>query len=393
VNFKLRDWIFSRQRYWGDPIPLVDCAKCGWVALPEEQLPLILPEVAKFQPTDDGESPLTTATDWINCTCPTCGSAATRETDTMPNWAGSSWYFLRYLDPHNSTELASREAINYWMPVDWYNGGMEHATLHMLYSRFWAKFLYDIDVIPCAEPYKKRTAHGMILGENGEKMSKSRGNVINPDVIIAEYGADTLRLFEMFIGDFEKSAPWSSTSIKGCKRFLDRVSALTDMLKGNDGFSTDALERSFNRTIKKVTDDIEEMKFNTAIAALMSLLNEIYDHGSLTKNEAEIFVTLLCPFAPHIAEELWELLGGKELLSLREWVSYNSDKLLDDTVEYAVQINGKLRGTLMLPTGISKDDALAAVRANEKFAALMAEGRVVKEIFVPNKLVNVVIAP
>ncbi len=314
VNYKLRDWVFSRQRYWGEPIPLMQCPKCGWVPLDEKDLPLELPEVESYEPTDTGESPLSKMTDWVNCKCPRCGGDAKRETDTMPQWAGSSWYFLRYCDPHNDKELASREALEYWMPVDWYNGGMEHTTLHVLYSRFWSKFLYDIGVVPTKEPYQKRTSHGMILGENGEKMSKSRGNVVNPDEIVDQYGADTLRLYEMFIGDFEKSAPWSQDSIRGCKRFLERTAGLLELVKGEG--VTPELERSFHKTIKKVSQDIEDMKFNTAIAALMSLINEIYSHGSLTRDELKTFVTLFCPFAPHLSEEIWEQLGETSLLSL-----------------------------------------------------------------------------
>ena len=391
TNYKLRDWVFSRQRYWGEPIPLVHCDACGWVAIPEENLPVQLPMVESYQPTDTGESPLAAITDWVATTCPTCGGAAERETDTMPNWAGSSWYFLRYCDPKNQQELASAASLNYWMPVDWYNGGMEHATLHVLYSRFWAKFLYDIGVLHCPEPYLKRTAHGMILGENNEKMSKSRGNVINPDDIIAEYGADTLRLFEMFVGDFEKDAPWSSASIKGCRRFLDRVIGLTEIVRGKEGFTNDDMERAFHKTIRKVSDDIESMKFNTAIAALMTLQNEITGQGSLTQNELRIFVTLLCPFAPHIAEEMWQNAGGQGLCSLTPWAQYDQSKTQDSVVEVAVQVSGKFRGTITLPAATSKDDALAAVRADSKFAQYLDGKAVVKEIFVPDKLVNIVV--
>ena len=389
INFKLRDWVFSRQRYWGEPVPLVNCEKCGWVALPESELPLTLPEVEHYEPTDTGESPLAKNEAWVNTTCPCCGGPATRETDTMPNWAGSSWYFLRYCDPNNVNELAAKEALDYWMPVDWYNGGMEHVTLHLLYSRFWAKFLYDIGVLSCKEPYLKRTAHGMILGENGEKMSKSRGNVINPEVVIDEYGADGLRLYEMFIGDFEKSAPWSQASIKGCKRFIDRVAGLTDLVSGEG--VTPKLESSFHKTIKKVTEDIDSMKFNTAIAAMMSLVNEIYEVGTLTRDELRTLVTLLCPFAPHISEEINEFLGYTDILSLAAWPSYDEAKTIDDTIEIAVQIMGKLRGTVVIPTGATREEMIAAAKADEKIAALIEGKTIVKEIAVPGKLVNLVV--
>ena len=390
VNFKLRDWVFSRQRYWGEPIPLIECEKCGWVPVPEDQLPLTLPEVDSYEPGTDGESPLASLTDWIACQCPKCGGKARRETDTMPQWAGSSWYFLRYCDPHNDKALASKEALDYWMPVDWYNGGMEHTTLHLLYSRFWAKFLYDIGVLSCPEPYAKRTSHGMILGENGEKMSKSRGNVVNPDDIIAEYGADTMRLYEMFIGDFEKSAPWSSQSIKGCKRFLERFAGLTELVKGTG--VTPELESSFHKTIKKVTEDIETLKMNTAIAAMMSLINEIYDHGSLTKDELNVFIRLICPFAPHLAEEMWhESCGKKSFVSLAEWPEFDPAKTIDSTVEVAVQISGKFKGTITLAAGLSKEDALASVKADERFAKQFEGKTIVKEISVPDKLVNLVV--
>ncbi len=389
VNFKLRDWIFSRQHYWGEPIPLVWCEKCGWVPLPEDQLPLTLPHVESYEPTDDGESPLAKMTDWVNTTCPHCGGPAKRETDTMPNWAGSSWYFLRYTDPHNDKELASREALEYWLPVDWYNGGMEHTTLHLLYSRFWHKFLYDIGVAPTPEPYQKRTSHGMILGENGEKMSKSRGNVVNPDDVVAQYGADTMRLYEMFIGDFEKSAPWSTSSIKGCKRFLDRIWALQKSVSG-EGMRP-ALEASFHRAIKKVTADIEEMKFNTAIAALMTLLNEIEKSGSITKEEYQTLILLLCPFAPHMAEELWEKYGLGGLCSLAQWPSYDEEKCRDSEIEIAVQIGGKLRSRLKVPAGISAAHAIAAAKADERVAQSIEGKQIVKELYVPGKLVNLVV--
>ena len=389
ITYKLRDWVFSRQRYWGEPVPMVKCEKCGWVPIPEDQLPLKLPEVEAYEPTDTGESPLAAITDWVNCTCPSCGGAAQRETDTMPNWAGSSWYFLRYCDPHNPNELASKEKLAYWMPVDFYEGGMEHVTLHLLYSRFWAKFLYDIDILHCKEPYLKRTAHGMILGEDGQKMSKSRGNVINPDAIIGEYGVDTLRLYEMFIGDFEKDAPWSMSSIKGCKRFLDRVSGFTEIIKGSG--VTPELEMNFHKTIKKVTVDIDNMKFNTAIAALMALTNDIYDHGSLTADELKTFITLLCPFAPHLAEELWSIYGGKDILSLGKWPEYDEAKTVDSSVNIAVQINGKLRGVVTVPADSDKDFVINAAKSDEKIASFLDSKTIVKEIYVPNKLVNIVI--
>ena len=390
INFKLRDWVFSRQRYWGEPVPMVNCEKCGWVPLPEDQLPLLLPDVEEYEPTDTGESPLAKCTEWVNTTCPCCGGPAKRETDTMPNWAGSSWYFMRYCDPHNDSAPASEESLKYWMPVDWYNGGMEHVTLHLLYSRFWAKFLYDIGVFPYKEPYLKRTAHGMILGENGEKMSKSRGNVINPDDIISQYGTDTLRLYEMFIGDFEKSAPWSPSSIKGCKRFLDRVAGLTELCNGAEGLSKE-LESSFHKTIKKVTEDIDGMKFNTAIAALMSLINEIYDRKTLTRGELAAFITLLNPFAPHLTEEIWEKIGGKGLLSLAKWPEYDETKTVDSTLSIAVQVNGKLRGTVTIAADAAKDDVIAAAKADEKIASFVSGKEIVKEIYVPGKLVNIVV--
>lgn len=388
VNYKLRDWVFSRQRYWGEPVPMVYCEKCGWVPLPESELPLRLPDVKDYEPTDTGESPLSKIEDWVNTTCPKCGAPARRETDTMPNWAGSSWYFLRYCDPKNMTELASKEALDYWMPVDWYNGGMEHVTLHLLYSRFWAKFLYDIGVLKCPEPYLKRTAHGMILGEDGQKMSKSRGNVINPDDVVKEYGADTLRLYEMFIGDFEKSAPWSPSAIRGCKRFLERVAGLPEIVSGSG--VTAELESAFHKTVKKVTLDIEDMKFNTAIAAMMSLLNDIYDHGSLTSDELNVFIRILCPFAPHLCEELWESIGEKPFASLAPWPEYDEAKTVEDTVEIAVQICGKLRSTITVSKTAEAADAIAAAKADPKVAAALEGKNVVKEIYVPGKIVNIV---
>ena len=390
VNYKLRDWVFSRQRYWGEPIPIVHCPSCGYVPVPEDQLPLTLPEVDSYLPGENGESPLAKLTDWVSCTCPQCGGAAQRETDTMPQWAGSSWYFLRYCDPHNDKELASKEALHYWMPVDWYNGGMEHTTLHLLYSRFWAKFLYDIKVLEQPEPYRKRTSHGMILGENGEKMSKSRGNVVNPDDIVNEYGADTLRLYEMFIGDFEKAAPWSSQSIKGCKRFLERFAGLCDIANGRG--VTPALETSFHKTIKKVSADIDELKHNTAIAAMMALMNEIYDHKSLTLDELDIFTRLLCPFAPHLAEEIWHTtLGHDDFCSLSPFPTYDEAKTVDATAEYGVQICGKFRGKLTLPSGTGKEEALEAVRKDPNFEKFLEGKEIVKEIFVPDKLINIVV--
>ena len=389
VNYKLRDWVFSRQRYWGEPVPMVWCDKCGWVPVPESELPVRLPEVEHYEPTDTGESPLSKIEEWVNTTCPHCGAVAKRETDTMPQWAGSSWYFLRYCDPDNNDALASREAIDYWMPVDWYNGGMEHVTLHLLYSRFWAKFLYDIDVIGCKEPYKKRTAHGMILGENGEKMSKSRGNVVNPDDVIGEFGADTLRLYEMFIGDFEKAAPWNPASIRGCKRFLDRVASLTDIIKG-DGISP-KLEISLHKLIKKVTLDIDSMKFNTAIAAMMAFVNEVYENGSMTKDEFVVFIKLLNPFAPHLTEELWENLGNSSILSLEKWPSYDDSKTMDDTVKIAVQVNGKLKTTIDISKTISKEDALATAKQDPKVNEAISGKEIVKEIYVPAKIVNIVV--
>lgn len=389
VNYKLRDWVFSRQRYWGEPIPVVHCEKCGYVPLPESELPLLLPEVDSYEPTENGESPLANMKSWLATTCPKCGGAARRETDTMPQWAGSSWYFLRYCDPHNNNALASKEALEYWMPVDWYNGGMEHTTLHLLYSRFWHRFLYDIGVVPCKEPYQKRTSHGMILGENGEKMSKSRGNVVNPDEIVRDYGADTMRIYEMFIGDFEKAAPWSSTSIKGSKRFLERVWGLTDLLCEGDGYSKE-LETAFHRTIKKVTEDIETLKMNTAIAALMSLINEIYSKGSLTKGEFKTFILLLNPFAPHITEELWVNAGFVGQLNAAAWPVYSEEKCSSSSIELVVQVCGKLRGKVVVDAAISKEQALAAVKADAKVAAAIAGKQIVKEIYVPGKLVNIV---
>ena len=390
VNFKLRDWVFSRQRYWGEPIPLVNCEKCGWVAIPEDQLPLELPNVDSYEPTENGESPLAPMTDWVNTTCPCCGGPAKRETDTMPQWAGSSWYFLRYCDPHNDEALASKEALEYWTPVDWYNGGMEHTTLHLLYSRFWHKFLYDIGVVPTKEPYQKRTSHGMILGENGEKMSKSRGNVVNPDDIVNEYGADTMRLYEMFIGDFEKAAPWNSASIKGCRRFVERVWNLQDIVSDENGIR-EKLEASFHKTIKKVTEDIDNLKANTAIAALMSLLNEIYDSGSITKAEYKIFTLLLNPFAPHVTEEIWEVMSFGGTVTDQKWPEYDEEKCKENSIEIVAQINGKVRTKLVVPADISAEDAVALAKEDEKIKEATEGKTIVKELYVKGRLVNIVV--
>ncbi len=389
TNYKLRDWVFSRQRYWGEPIPVVYCEKCGYVPLPESELPLVLPNVDSYEPTDNGESPLAKMTDWVNTTCPHCGSAAKRETDTMPQWAGSSWYFLRYCDPHNDKELASKEALEYWCPVDWYNGGMEHTTLHLLYSRFWHKFLYDIGVVPNAEPYSKRTSHGMILGENGEKMSKSRGNVVNPDEIINNYGADTMRVYEMFIGDFEKAAPWSQSSIKGSKRFLDKVWALSNNLV--DGGYRKEIESEIHRTIKKVTEDIEGLKMNTAIAALMSLLNTIQSSGCVTREEFRTFIILLNPFAPHITEELWVTNGFDGMINESEWPHFDEAKCVDANVEIVVQINGKIKARLNVPVDISSADALALAKDQDTIKNEISGKNIIKELYVPKKLVNIVV--
>ncbi len=389
VQYKLRDWVFSRQRYWGEPIPIVKCDKCGYVPLPEDQLPLELPNVHTYEPTDNGESPLAHMTDWVNTTCPCCGGPAKRETDTMPQWAGSSWYFLRYMDPHNDKALASKEALEYWSPVDWYNGGMEHTTLHLLYSRFWHKFLYDIGVVPTKEPYAKRTSHGMILGENGEKMSKSRGNVVNPDEIVDTYGADTMRLYEMFIGDFEKAAPWSPKSIKGCRRFLERVWSLAEKVQDGDEYSKEH-EALMHRTIKKVGEDADSLKANTAIAALMTMLNEFYDKG-VNKAEYKTFLALLNPFAPHITEELWQQLGETGLLSVAPWPAYDEAKTVESTVEMAVQVNGKLKGTIKLAADADKQAAIDAALAEEKVQHAIEGKQIVKQIVVPGKIVNLVV--
>ena len=389
VNYKLRDWVFSRQRYWGEPIPLVYCEKCGYVPIPEEDLPLRLPDVKSYEPTDNGESPLAHMTDWVNTTCPHCGGPAKRETDTMPQWAGSSWYFLRYMDPHNDKEFASEEALKYWSPVDWYNGGMEHTTLHLLYSRFWHKFLYDIGKVPTPEPYAKRTSHGMILGANGEKMSKSRGNVVNPDDVVNEYGADTMRLYEMFIGDFEKAAPWKTESVRGCRRFLERYWNLQDCVKG-DGMSK-KLESAFHKTIKKVSEDTETLKFNTAIAALMSLMNEISAAGSITREELRIYTILLNPFAPHITEEVWSNLGFEGMVCQSQWPEYDEAKCKDETVQIVLQVNGKVRMRADVAADISKEDAIALAKSEQKIADEISGKSIVKEIYVPGKLVNIVV--
>ena len=390
VNFKLRDWVFSRQRYWGEPIPLVHCEKCGWVPLDESELPLTLPEVEHFEPGENGESPLAKAYDWIETTCPHCGGPAKRETDTMPQWAGSSWYFLRYMDPHNSEALASKEALEYWSPVDWYNGGMEHTTLHLLYSRFWHKFLYDIGVVPTKEPYMKRTSHGMILGENGEKMSKSRGNVVNPDEVVNDFGADAFRTYEMFIGAFDQSTPWSQQGLKGCYKFLERVWNLQAIATDEEGYSAD-LEKSMHKTIKKVGEDYERMKYNTAIAAMMSLVNEFTKKGSITKGEYMTFITLLNPVAPHMTEELWEIYGGEGLLSLHAWPTYDEAKTVDDEVEIVVQINGKIKDKVLVPAGLDRDALQSAAMESTKIQSLTEGKTVVKVIAVPGKLVNIVV--
>jgi len=386
VNYKLRDWVFSRQRYWGEPIPIVHCEKCGYVPLDESELPLLLPEVDSYMPTDNGESPLAAMTDWVNTTCPCCGGPAKRETDTMPQWAGSSWYFLRYTDPHNTEALASPEALKYWLPVDWYNGGMEHTTLHLLYSRFWHKFLYDQKVVPTPEPYQKRTSHGMILGENGEKMSKSRGNVVNPDDIVRDYGADTLRTYEMFIGAFDLSASWSEDGVKGCRRFLERVWKLQTLLTEGDEYSAD-MEIKMHQTIKKVSGDFENLKFNTAIAAMMALINDFYKKNSINKAEYKTLITLLNPVAPHITEELWEIVGGQGRLYQQSWPEYIEEKTVESTVEIAVQINGKTKATISIGKEDPKDDVLA--KAKEALGDKLS-GNIIKEIYVPGRIVNIV---
>ncbi len=389
VQYKMKDWAFNRQRYWGEPIPIVHCEKCGMVGVPYEELPLRLPNVENFAPGEGGESPLAKIDSYVNCKCPKCGGAAKRETDTMPQWAGSSWYFLRYCDPHNTEEFASKEALEYWMPVDWYNGGMEHVTRHLIYSRFWHRFLYDIGEVPCDEPYAKRTAQGLILGPDGDKMSKSKGNVVDPNDVVDQYGADVLRVYTLFMGDYASAAPWNESSVKGVKRFLDRVAGLCDIANGSG--ATAKLETSFHKTIKKVSEDIEDMKFNTAIAAMMSLINEIYEVGSLTKDELGVFARLLCPYAPHLCEEIWELLGNTELCALASWPTYDAAKTVDSTIEIALQVNGKLKGTVFVAKDISKDELLAVAKADEKVAAMIDGKTIVKEIVVPGKIVNIVV--
>ena len=393
VNYKLRDWVFSRQRYWGEPIPIVHCEKCGYVPIDESELPLKLPMVESYEPTDNGESPLANMTDWIETTCPCCGGKAYRETDTMPQWAGSSWYYLRYMDPHNKEALAGKEALDYWNSVDWYNGGMEHTTLHLLYSRFWHKFLYDIGIVPTKEPYQKRTRHGMILGENGEKMSKSRGNVVNPDEIVDEYGADTMRLYEMFIGDFEKSAPWSPSSIRGCRRFVERFWNLQNILVDGDSIRPE-LESAFNKAIKKVGDDVENIKFNTAIAALMALINDVTSFGSISKKELAIFTILLNPFAPHVTEEMWDVCKlGEGIVAEQQWPAYDESKCKDDTVEIAVQVNGKIKAKLNIPVDAEQDEVLNIAKADENVAKAVENMNIIKEIYIKGRLVNIVVKP
>lgn len=390
VNYKLRDWVFSRQRYWGEPIPIVKCEKCGYVPVDESELPLLLPNVESYEPTDNGESPLSKITDWVNTTCPKCGGKAERETDTMPQWAGSSWYFLRYMDPHNKNELASKEAINYWSPVDWYNGGMEHTTLHLLYSRFWHKFLYDIGVVPSKEPYSKRTSHGLILGEGGEKMSKSKGNTVNPDEVVAELGADTMRVYEMFIGDYEKAAPWSTSGIRGSRRFIERYWSLQEIIDQKFSGIRPSMESLFNKTIKKVSHDIENLKFNTAIAALMTLINEIYASKSVTLEELRIFTVLLNPFAPHVTEEIFEKLNlGNGFVSLSEWPSYDESKCKDDMVEIVIQLNGKIKKRINVQANMEQEDAI--ILAKQEIKNDLSNKKILKEIYVKNKLVNIVV--
>ncbi len=390
INYKLRDWVFSRQRYWGEPIPMIHCEKCGWVPVPEEDLPVELPDVENYEPTDTGESPLANIAEWVEVDCPKCGERARRETDTMPQWAGSSWYYLRYMDPHNDKELASKDALEYWSPVDWYNGGMEHTTLHLLYSRFWHKFLYDLGIVPTEEPYKKRTSHGMILGENNEKMSKSRGNVVNPDDIVNEYGADTLRTYEMFIGDFEKSVPWSENGVKGCRRFLDRVWRLQDIVVDGDEH-TKELESKIHKTIKKVSEDYESLKYNTAIAALMALLNDFNDHGKITKADFKTYLILLNPVAPHITEELWQIMGFEGMLNESTWPKYDEAKIKDDVIEMPVQVNGKVRGTILLSVEDGQEQAREKAKENQNIMKHLEGKTIVKEIFVKGKIYNIVV--
>ncbi len=390
VQYKMKDWAFNRQRYWGEPIPIVHCEHCGMVAVPYEELPLKLPQVENFEPGSDGESPLAKIDSYVNCTCPKCGAPAKRETDTMPQWAGSSWYFLRYIDPNNSEALADSEKLKYWGQVDWYNGGMEHVTRHMIYSRFWHKFLYDMGVVPNDEPYAKRTAQGLILGPDGDKMSKSKGNVVDPNEVVDEFGADVLRAYVLFMGDYEKAAPWSASSVKGCKRFIDRTWGLQDILVDGDSYSKE-LESAFHKTIKKVSEDIENMKFNTAIAALMTLLNAIYEKGAINKAELKTFVTLLNPFAPHVTEEIWAEQGFGGMLANGSWVDYDDAKCVDDEIEIVAQINGKVRAKLMIPAEIDSADAIALAKKDEKIAEAIEGKTIVKELYVKGRLVNIVV--
>lgn len=390
VNYKLRDWVFTRQHYWGEPIPLVHCERCGWVPVPEDQLPVVLPDVEHYEPTDTGESPLANITEWVETTCPQCGGPAKRETDTMPNWAGSSWYFLRYTDPHNDKALAGAEDLKYWLPVDWYNGGMEHTTLHLLYSRFWHKFLYDIGIVPTPEPYMKRTSHGMILGENGEKMSKSRGNVVNPDDVVNEFGADTFRVYEMFLGAFDQATPWSQQGVRGCRRFLERVWNMQEFLAADEGYSPE-LEAMMHRSMKKVSDDIERMKFNTAIATLMSMVNEFYAKGRVTRGEMRDFLIMLNPFAPHMTEEMWERSGFGGMLNQQSWVKWDESKAVEDIIEIPVQINGKVRGTVAVPRGASQEEVRAAAMQDEAIGRHVEGKQVVKEFYVDGKIFSLVV--
>ncbi len=391
VQYKMKDWAFNRQRYWGEPIPIVHCPACGMVPVPYDELPLRLPKMTSFAPGEGGESPLAKIPEFVNCKCPRCGGAAKRETDTMPQWAGSSWYFLRYIDPHNQKVLADPELLKYWLPVDWYNGGMEHVTRHLIYSRFWHRFLYDIGVVPTKEPYAKRTAQGLILGPDGEKMSKSRGNVVDPNDVVDEFGADVLRVYILFMGDYGSAAPWSESSVRGCKRFLERVADLPEMI--HKGTETPKLNSKLHKTIRKVSSDIEEMKFNTAIAAMMGFLNDVDEAGGLTKDELSLFIRILCPFAPHLAEEIWEKLGNTSLCAMAPWPSHDEAKTVDETIEIAVQVNGKMRAVIEIPTGCDKDTALAAAHADQRLAPMLADVQIVKEIYVPNKIINFVVKP
>lgn len=391
VQYKMKDWAFNRQRYWGEPIPIVHCPACGMVPVPYDELPLRLPKMTSFAPGEGGESPLAKIPEFVNCKCPRCGGAAKRETDTMPQWAGSSWYFLRYIDPHNQKVLADPELLKYWLPVDWYNGGMEHVTRHLIYSRFWHRFLYDIGVVPTKEPYAKRTAQGLILGPDGEKMSKSRGNVVDPNDVVDEFGADVLRVYILFMGDYGSAAPWSESSVRGCKRFLERVADLLEMI--HEGTETPKLNSKLHKTIRKVSSDIEEMKFNTAIAAMMGFLNDVDEAGGLTKDELSLFIRILCPFAPHLAEEIWEKLGNTSLCAMAPWPSHDEAKTVDETIEIAVQVNGKMRAVIEIPTGCDKDTALAAAHADQRLAPMLADVQIIKEIYVPNKIINFVVKP